>query len=288
MPLSVFLRRFRVFMGIADSDFAFLIDLVKAAGQADIMPRFRNLAAGDIAEKTSAIDLVTQADLLAEERITRALRQRFPQALIVGEEAYEADRSVVPALNHAELAFVIDPVDGTYNFAAGLPMFATILAVVANGETVGGIIHDPILGDTVTAMAGGGAHLQRRNGDAIRLQAAAAKPLAAMAGIASWSHMAEPDRSRIAANMAKVRMSFYYNCSAYEYWSLASGKIDFVAQQNLNPWDHLAGLLIHREAGGYSAQYDGSAHRPGETRGGIIAAADRESFEIIRREIIGL
>jgi fructose-1,6-bisphosphatase/inositol monophosphatase family enzyme len=277
-----------VLMPINETDIAFLIDQVRQAGEADIMPRFRNLVAGDIAEKTSAIDLVTQADLLAEEHITAALRQRFPQALIVGEEAYEADRSVVPALNRAELAFIIDPVDGTYNFAAGLPMFGTMLAVVANGETVAGIIHDPILGDTIAAVIGGGAYLQRRNGSSTRLQVAAPKPLAAMTGIVGWGHMAEPDRSRIAANMAKIRMSFYYNCSAYEYWMLASGKIDFVAQQKLNPWDHLAGLLIHREAGGYSAQYDGSVHRPGEMTGGIIAAADRDSWETIRQEIIGL
>lgn len=274
-------------MAITDSDIAFLINEVRRAGEADIMPRFRNLAAGDIAEKTSAIDLVTQADLQAEERITRSLRQRFPQALIVGEEAYEMDRSVVPALNDAALAFVIDPVDGTYNFASGLPMFGTILAVVANGETVAGIIHDPILGDTITAVIGGGAHLQRANGSSSRLQVGAAKPLAAMTGIVAWAHMDEPDRSRIAANMAKIRMSFYYNCSAYEYWMLGSGRIDFVAQQKTNPWDHLAGLLIHREAGGYSARYDGQPHRPGEMEGGILAAPDRDSWETIRQDIIG-
>ncbi|MGA1803571.1 inositol monophosphatase family protein [Rhizobium sp. HT1-10] len=275
-------------MAINDNDIAFLIEQVRQAGEAEIMPRFRNLVDGDIAEKTSAIDLVTPADLLAEERITKALRQRFPQALVVGEEAYDTDRSVVPALNHAELAFVIDPVDGTFNFAAGLPMFGTILAVVANGETVAGIIHDPILGDTITAVAGGGAHLKRRNGSSKRLKVAAPKPISAMTGIVAWAHMGEPERSRIAGNMAKLRMSFYYNCSAYEYWMLACGKIDFVSHQKLNPWDHLAGLLIHREAGGYSAHYDGSAHRPGEMTGGIIAAADRESWETVRREIIGL
>lgn len=275
-------------MAITETDIAFLIEQVRQAGATHIMPRFRNLVAGDIAEKTSSIDLVTQADLLAEEHITQALRNRFPTALIVGEEAYEADRSVVPALNRAELAFIIDPVDGTYNFAAGLPIFGTILAVVANGETVAGIIHDPILGDTITAVIGGGAYLQRREGSSVRLQVAASKSLAAMTGNVAWPHMEDPDRSRIAANMAKIRMSFYFNCSAYEYWMLACGKIDFLAHQKTNPWDHLAGLLIHREAGGYSAQFDGRPHRPGEMTGGIIAAADRDSWETIRQEIIGL
>ncbi len=73
------------------------------------MPRFRNLSASAISEKTSAVDLVTEADILAEKRITAALLQRFPSAHIVGEEAYDADRSVIPALRDAPLAFVIDP-----------------------------------------------------------------------------------------------------------------------------------------------------------------------------------
>ncbi len=82
-------------MTISDQDILFLGDCVREAARAEIMPRFRNLGAADVSEKTSAIDLVTQADVLAEHRITAALRERFPAALVVGEEAYDADRSVV-------------------------------------------------------------------------------------------------------------------------------------------------------------------------------------------------
>lgn len=121
-------------MIISDQDILFLGDCVRETARAEIMPRFRNLGAADVSEKTSAIDLVTQADLLAEHRITAALRERFPAALVVGEEAYDADRSVVPALADAELAFVIDPVDGTFNFAAGLPVFGTMLAVTVRAK----------------------------------------------------------------------------------------------------------------------------------------------------------
>ncbi len=121
-------------MTFSDTDFDYVMTTVAAAAAKEIMPRLRNLDAGDISEKTSAIDLVTEADLLAERHITTALKARFPSALIVGEEAYEADKSVVPALAHAELAFTIDPVDGTFNFAAGLPVFGTIVAVIAKAR----------------------------------------------------------------------------------------------------------------------------------------------------------
>ncbi|MBY2943609.1 inositol monophosphatase [Rhizobium leguminosarum] len=275
-------------MTISDQDILFLGDCVREAAQAEIMPRFRNLGAADVSEKTSAIDLVTQADLLAEHRITAALRERFPAALIVGEEAYDADRSVVPALADAELAFVIDPVDGTFNFAAGLPVFGTILAVTVRGETVAGIIHDPVLGDTVTAIKGAGTVLMRQNGQSTKLKVAEPASLNQMVGGMSWGQMDEPDRSRICANMAKIRMTFAFNCSAYEYWMVASGKLHFIGHTKLMPWDHLAGVLAHQEAGGHTAKFDGTPYRPGETTGGIISAPDKESWQLIRREIVGI
>lgn len=238
-------------MTISDTDILFLGECVREAARIEIMPRFRNLGAADVAEKTSATDLVTQADLLAEHRITAALKDRFPAALIVGEEAYDADKSVVPALADAELAFVIDPVDGTFNFAAGLPVFGTMLAVTVRGETVGGIIHDPALGDTVTAIKGAGTFLTRQDGQSSRLKVAEPATLDQMVGGMSWGHMEEPDRSRICANMAKARMTFAFNCSAYEYWMVASGKLHFIGHSKLMPWDHLAGVLAHQEAGAY-------------------------------------
>ncbi len=274
-------------MNFSDTDFDYVTTIVAEAASKEIMPRFRNLDAGDISEKTSAIDLVTEADLLAERHITAALKVRFPKAVIVGEEAYEADKSVVPALAHAELAFTIDPVDGTFNFAAGLPVFGTIVAVVANGETIASIIHDPVLGDTLTSMKGGGTFLRRQTGQARRLAVAAPAPLSAMTGAISWGHMDEPDRSRINANLSKARMAFSLNCSAYEYWMVASGKWHFIGHSKLMPWDHLAGVLAHQEAGGYTAKFDGTPYKPGETTGGIISAPDEESWRMIRREIIG-
>ncbi len=274
-------------MTFSDADFDYVMTIVAEAASKEIMLRFRNLDDGDISEKTSAIDLVTEADLLAERHITAALRTRFPIAVIVGEEAYEADKSVVPALAHAELAFTIDPVDGTFNFAAGLPVFGTIVAVVANGETIASIIHDPVLGDTLTAMKGGGTFLRRQTGQARRLAVAASAPLSSMTGAISWGHMDEPDRSRICGSLSKTRMAFSLNCSAYEYWMVASGKWHFIGHSKLMPWDHLAGVLAHQEAGGYTAKFDGTPYKPGETTGGIISAPDEESWRIIRREIIG-
>ncbi len=275
-------------MTLSDSDLDFLIATVADAGVNEILPRFRNLSASAISEKTSAVDLVTEADVLAEKRITAALLARFPNAHIVGEEAYDADRSVVPALADAPLAFVIDPIDGTFNFASGFPAFGTLLAVTVKGETVAGIIHDPVMGDSIVSVKGAGARLKRKNGSDAKLSVAEPVELSEMVGIYAWNHAHQDRRPVIAANMAKVKMALSLNCSAHEYWLVAAGKLHFIGHEKLMPWDHLAGVLTHQEAGGYTAKLDGTPYRPGETAGGILSAPNKDSWKMLRREIVGL
>ncbi|UHS61195.1 inositol monophosphatase [Agrobacterium vaccinii] len=275
-------------MTLSDTDLDFLISTVADAGVNEIMPRFRNLSASDISQKTSVVDLVTEADILAEKRITAALLSRFAKAHIVGEEAYDADHSVIPALTSADLAFVIDPIDGTFNYASGFPAFGTLLAVTVKGETVAGIIHDPVMGDTIVAVKGAGATLKRKNGSEAKLRVAQSVSLSEMVGIFSWGHSFEERRPVIAANMTKAKMALSLNCSAHEYWLVTTGKLHFIGHEKLMPWDHLAGVLAHQEAGGYTAKFDGTPYRPGDLTGGILSAPDKESWKMLRREIVGL
>jgi myo-inositol-1(or 4)-monophosphatase len=270
-----------------EGDFDYLVEVVAEAAAAEIVPRFRALSAIDITQKTSAIDLVTQADVLTEARIAQAIRSRFPEALIVGEETFDADRFSISRLTDAALAFVIDPVDGTYNFAAGLPAFGTIVAVVVNGETVASLIYDCLNGDRLTAFRAAGAYLTRKDGYSAPIRVAAAVPLSQMVGAIGWAFMDEPLRSRVAANMSTIRMPISINCSAYEYWLAATGRLHFTGHGKAMPWDHLAGVLLHQEAGGYSARFDGSRYRPGDILGGILSAPDPHSWHQIRQTILG-
>lgn len=269
-----------------DSGLQTLRNILREAGETEIMPRFRTLAEGDITEKKSAIDLVTDADLLAEKRISEALLKIYPDALIVGEEACETDPGLVGKLAGAELVFVIDPVDGTFNFSAGLPVFATILGVVSKGETVAGLIHDPVLGDTLVASKGAGARVLSKSGRETVAKVITPRPLSAMVGTISTNDVDAVTRRRIGGNLGKIRMVFGYNCSAYEYWMAATGKVDFIGHFKLMPWDHLAGVLIHQEAGGHTAKHDGSSYRPGETTGGLLSAPSRDLWDEIRREVL--
>lgn len=265
-----------------------LLAILREAAEKEIVPRFRALSPVDIAEKSSSTDLVTAADLGAEALITAALRERFPQAMILGEEAYAADPSVMQGLADADLAFVIDPVDGTFNFAAGNALFGTLLAVARKGETVAGIIYDPLHAYALLAEKGAGAHMVRPDHGRVPIRTASAPDLSAMVSVGAVQYLPEPLRSRAASGLAKVRLGMAYGCSAHEYWMLNTGRAHFLAAHTMMPWDHLAGALIHAEAGGYNAHFDGSPYRPGNIGGGLLCAPDKDSWAMIRSEVFGL
>ena len=272
-------------MTFDDNAIDWLASLLAEAADTEIMPRFRRLGDGDIRQKTSAADLVTEADVNAERLITARLRQRYPEAMVVGEEACSDNPALLDGLGDADLAFVIDPVDGTFNFASGVPLFGVMLGVVVKGETVAGIIHDPVGKDWLIGAKGAGSHIRHAHGTLETVRVATRAPISGMTGAVSWQYMAEPDRTRLACNQTKTLSQFNYRCAAHEYRLLASGHGHFVVYNKLMPWDHLAGVLIHAEAGGHAARFDGTAYLPSHVGGGLLVAPDRESWQELRREL---
>lgn len=190
------------------------------------------------------------------------LKERFADAVIVGEEACSDNESLLDGLGDTELAFTIDPVDGTFNFASGVPLFGVMLAVVSKGETVAGIIHDPVGNDWIMASKGGGTYIRHSNGEASKVSVAEPASINQMIGSISWQYTAEPMRSRLARNHTKFLSQIGYRCAAHEYRIIATGGAHFAVYNKLMPWDHLPGALIHQEAGGYLARWDGSAYLP--------------------------
>jgi fructose-1,6-bisphosphatase/inositol monophosphatase family enzyme len=270
-----------------DLDIAKLADILRHAAQAEVLPRFRRLDAGAVRQKSEAIDLVTEADEQAEHLIRAEVTGLVPDVLFIGEEGVAADPASLDGLAGAEFAVVVDPVDGTANFAAGLPLFAVMAAVVRKGETVAGIIYDPMGDDWVMAEKGGGAFLRRPVGAEERLQVASAHALEQMVGTVSVAFLPQSSKPQVLANLAKVRMAANYRCAGHEYRLLAAGHTHFSMYNKLMPWDHLAGTLIVQEAGGHVARLDGSAYRPEHRGGGLLVATDADSWQVLRREVFG-
>jgi fructose-1,6-bisphosphatase/inositol monophosphatase family enzyme len=259
-----------------------LIAILRTASQAEIMPRFARLDPADVKVKSHASDFVTVADEAAERAIEAAARARFGDVLFVGEEIMERDPTVIDGLATAARAVVVDPIDGTFNFANGIPAFAVIAAIVENGETVAGAVYDPVRDDTVAALAGEGAWMVAADGRRTRLQVAAPRPIGEMHGVVSWSYADEPVRSRMLRGMAGLWGAYNYRCGGQEFRLLATGGAHFGYQHKLTPWDHAAGELIHREAGGFAAHADGTPYKAHHRTGGLLLAPDADSWREIR------
>lgn len=273
---------------MADLDIALLANLLQEAAATEILPRFRNLGDDDVRIKTEAIDLVTEADEAAERLISARIKEIMPDALFIGEEAVAADPSILATLGGADLAVVVDPIDGTFNFASGLPLFGVMLSVVAAGETVAGIIYDPLGNDWLIAEKGSGAWLCRPDGSQIQMQVAPSVPLGQMVGIANASYFDIDTRRRLLSNLADVRLFTSYRCAAHEYRAFAAGHLHFVMYNKLMPWDHLAGTLISQESGAYAARFDGSPYLPHHVDGGLLIASDRDAWTELRTTVFAI
>lgn len=256
--------------------------ILRAAAQSEILPRFRTLDPHSIRHKSSQLDLVTDADEAAEAHIADALHAMFPRALVAGEESVCREPNLLDHVSDAPLAFVVDPIDGTKNFASGLPLFGVMAAVLEHGEVVAGVIYDPVVDDWSIAARGEGAWLESADGRSRRLQVARAQPVKEMTGIVSWLFMAEPLRSTVTRNLACVAAGVDYRTAAHEYRLLASGHYHFALFGKLAPWDHLPGLLLHRESGGFAACLDGAPYALGIRAEGLLCAPDQASWQSLR------
>lgn len=226
-------------------DVASVSRIIREAAELEILPRFKNVKALQIREKKPN-QLVTEADIQAERFLSARLLDILP-GTIVGEEGVEGSPELLQALERPGTVWVIDPVDGTANFANGNPRFAVVVALVIDGETKMAWIHDPIPNRTLTAVKGAGAW----QGDT-RLSVASEVPLCQMAGSVK-------KRGRVADHVLHVARR---GSAAHDYVDLVTGRLHFAHFRRLMPWDHAAGVLIHAEAGGYGAMMDGSAYRP--------------------------
>ncbi|WP_228259652.1 inositol monophosphatase family protein [Siculibacillus lacustris] len=259
-----------------------LAAILAAAADVEIMPRFKRLGTDEVTTKSGPQDFVTIADQAAERFIQARVAERFPTAVFIGEETTAADPTRLGRLAGAELAIIVDPIDGTFNFANGMPLFGVMAAVVAGGETVGAIIYDPIGRDFALAVKGEGAWLVPRDGGpARRLRVAAADDLRVMHGPVSWPYLPEGLREDVARRLPRLWGSYGYRNAAHEYRLLSSGGCHFLLYNRLMPWDHLPGHLIHTEAGGWSAHFDGTPYVPTDLGGGLLLAPDRESWQRI-------
>jgi fructose-1,6-bisphosphatase/inositol monophosphatase family enzyme len=250
-------------------------DAIREVAATEIMPRFGRLDDTEIWKKPAG-GTVTAADTASEKRLGSALAGLLPGSVILGEEGAEADPAVFARLAGADPVWIVDPLDGTSNFAAGKQPFTMIVALAIAGEIRAGWIFDPNADAMVMASLGGGAWL-----DGERISLATPTAPAAMSG-SLGGRLRRIDAVRV--SFASVSNAA---CCGFEYLSLARGDMHFAHYRRLKPWDHAAGLLIHGEAGGFAAFLDGTGYDPAHPappvpgvlkNGGLLVAPDEGSW----------
>ena len=257
--------------------------------EAEILPRWRNLASGDIREKTGPNDLVTVADEAAERAIAARLPALAPGSILIGEESVEGDPALLDLLKGDRPVWIVDPIDGTKNFAEGSDRFAVMVALVERDVTVAAAIYEPVTGRALLAERGGGAERVERDGGRTRLRVAEPAGLDAMEGSLNFRFIPdEAVRKSVRANADALLPKRHHRrgCAAYDYRKLVTGEWHFAFYWKNMPWDHAPGLLLHAEAGGYSARFDGRPYRASELTGGILATPDEVSWREFRGAVM--
>ncbi|MFH8466328.1 inositol monophosphatase family protein [Streptomyces sp. NPDC017991] len=219
---------------------------VREAAATEIMPRFRQLAAHEIDEKSGPHDLVTDADRKAEEYLTGVLGKLLPGSVVVGEEAVHANPATYEALQGEAPVWIVDPVDGTRQFVHGDPGFCTLVALARRGVVLASWTYAPVRDQLAVAVRGRGALL-----DGERLLAGAPDPGRELEVATSHPDYTTDDQKRALLGLRTQGVSPRPCGSAgLEYLAVARGELDAVAFSWEAAWDHAAGLLLVEEAGG--------------------------------------
>jgi histidinol phosphatase-like enzyme (inositol monophosphatase family) len=244
---------------------AFIIELHHAAADA-ILPLFRTPCETVNKAGEGAYDPVTAADRAAEAAIRKLIGDRYPDHGILGEE-YGEDRT------DAELVWVIDPIDGTRAFMAGLPVWTTLIGLRVEGAPALGSIGQPYIGELFIGSAAG-SRLVRSDGETpLRVSLCAglndAKIATTDAGLFDTDQAEAWQRLRARSRLAR------FGCDAYAYAMVAMGQLDLVVESGLKPWDIEPLLPVLAGAGGLAADWRGGALQGGQ----VVIAGDRRCLD---------
>lgn len=246
-----------------------LEDIIPALASQHILKRFNQI--GYRFKQDGSV--VTEADTDMQQAVVDVLASHWPQCQLLGEEMTVEEQQAMLDDNKAGL-WVLDPLDGTSNFASGIPIFSTSIALISQGDVQLGLIYDPVRQECFSAVKGQGAWLNRSpltlEDDRTRLNQC----------------IAQVDLKRLPESMAVKLAALHpyasqrnFGSGALDWCWLAAGRSQLYLHGGQNLWDYLAGQLILREAGGFAQSFDGTpVYRRSLRPRPIVAAANEALF----------
>lgn len=251
-------------------------DTIREVAAEKIVPRFRQLEKAEVRAKTGPNDLVTIADEEAEIELTRLLPMILPGSLVLGEEAVSSGKVLRDVLKQSDYpVWIVDPVDGTNNFAHGKDVFGTMVCLVEKGERVGSWIYQIPRERMISCEKGAGIEIDgkafiqpKRPEEGV--------PFSELSALISRKFMPPKIRPYVEAKIDMLKEADSYWCCAWDYIELLEGNAAFSVYKRIEPWDHMAGVLMLEESGFYVRKWDGTVYGGNDLEGGLINAPSEE------------
>jgi fructose-1,6-bisphosphatase/inositol monophosphatase family enzyme len=256
-------------------------EAIQEVADETVTRRFRELGANEIEDKAEG-EIVTTADRDCEAALSTHLRSilRLP---VVGEEASAQNPDLLDVLRSGTSCWIVDPIDGTSNFAAGNPDYAVMVAYIHNGTLSASWIWIPSRHLMYIAEDRSGA---TRNGEPLAHPEHPADTHA-MTGIIKERYLPNTARSHLEAHRSKTGPTVAgSNCAGTDYPQIAEGTIDYIFYWRTLPWDHAPGVLLARETGHVAVRPDGSQYTPSCNSVGLLVAPSGSADKL--RSALGL
>jgi len=247
---------------------AALKDIIIPAAQDELVPRFARV------ERQHKRDgsVLTEADLAVQSRIAAQLLQQWPATVFLGEEMTATEQTQL--LNSGQPVWCLDPLDGTSNFAAGIPFFCVSLALLQQGEVLLGMVYDPVRDECFTASGEQGARL---NGAPLRVVQTGLE-LGQTTALIDFKRLDRELATRLVTQIPYASQRSFGSVALDWCW-LAAGRCHIYLHGRSNIWDYAAGNYIFDAAGGYSSTLDGDAvFTHALTPRSSVAAVDQSLF----------
>lgn len=225
-----------------------LKDIIVPAAQEELLPRFARV------ERQYKRDgsVLTEVDLAVQSRIAAQLLQLWPETVFLGEEMTAAEQTDL--LASGQPVWCLDPLDGTSNFAAGIPYFCVSLALLQQGEVLLGVVYDPLRDEYFSASREQGAQL---NGEPLQVKQTGLE-LSQATALIDFKRLEEGLATRLVTQIPYSSQRSFGSVALDWCW-LAAGRCHVYLHGRSNIWDYAAGNFIFAAAGGYSSTLDGEA-----------------------------
>lgn len=255
-------------MQVMDLNVNSLVQLIVDVAREELLPRFTHVKRRYKEDGS----ILTEADLAVQQRISQSLLDWYPESVVLGEEMSAQEQ--IQCLQSGRPVWCLDPIDGTNNFASGVPYFSISLALMQQGIVEFAMVYDPMRDELFMAQGGQGATL---NGVPLTLNDTALSLKQSIALI-DFKRLPSALATRLVSD-SPYSSQRSFGSVALDWCWLAAGRVQVYLHGSANLWDYIAGQAIFQEAGGYSATLDGEPiYTPTLVKRSLVAAVDQALF----------